>query len=803
MLYPSRAMLWPGLLLPLLPASAFDCNAVSACQGVRKACDFIQGHATLVDRLRNAWDLQIRVGTRFDQDQLNFSNLDVFLIGFDPTREAQSNLVSLILPVAAVPEDEETECQSSVAFHTHDISACSSLAEPSGNICSTLTGVESDCSGFPEDSSDLLESVSSIMVANCVTIMREVPRDDWGLWSQVGSQLDVDLLSCRDCDRARRAAFSCQDPRRAKKSLLSPEKTAPLQHLLELILKFRCQKDGCPGTISLTMDAQGADTALLVSLQQPVLEAISDIELECQLGNFLYKDIQGTRNDCRVAEAFLKQRGFLRKRFRANNCNVQEYMLSMARAGRAGAGGAGQRKEWPLTLEAISQGGPCLDDTGCWCSKGQEGEDAWMSGVHPALCCLMPNDAPHAALLNLTSAQRCQHLLQHVRCCRPFFEANPVASQQLLMHSLLPAPPTDNMRIHLWLTTSHEYQHFFGPFLESVSFFWPHARWQSEVIVVLDEGVTQDEVWCEFFVKRSGNVRCALEPPPPPHPSAEFDMKGVTFSFSRGLTRNNWNKFFADKHTADADWIAITEPDTIFYSEHLPELLFDWSQPEPRPVMFGAVVPQFVPVVLLLKLPWVAEFMDSFPMIVRPRHLQGLRHYMMQQLGASTFEESFYTFIFLLEAWSAKRGWHHSSNSIFGFESLLGSYLYEFHREEYFWSIRDGTRTNLPLHHACPSLRASRHFGSGKCKYSGTLRNAERSKALNYKMHAYELMKAGHDGLRHYPPRTASEQFLTDELLQGDLGHWNTSDCHGRSLQDLFDSYIALGARSVQETVDS
>lgn len=342
------------------------------------------------------------------------------------------------------------------------------------------------------------------------------------------------------------------------------------------------------------------------------------------------------------------------------------------------------------------------------------------------------------------------------------------------------------MRIDLWATSSHEYENLLRWFVESASNFWPFARWNSQMYMVMQRGSEGDRVWCNS----TRGVRCLMAEPPGPYVP---DVKGVSYFFSRGLTQANWNCFRADLFVSrTVDWIALVQPDVVFFSDFIPDLLFDWSQHRPRPIIYGAVVPHFVPSVILLGLPWVGEFMDAFPMLVRPAHLRAMREYIVRQTGATTFSQAYQLLIQQHEQFAIARGWTHTANTLVNFESILGSFLYAFYRDEFFWSIRDGSALGLPPEHTCPSLRAAAHFGGGRCKYTGTKRLAARSQALDYSFAAVQLMRGGSSNFA-YPPQSDSEQAVMRSLLHGDTGTWspNVSDAHcgPRRVEALLQTY--------------
>lgn len=259
--------------------------------------------------------------------------------------------------------------------------------------------------------------------------------------------------------------------------------------------------------------------------------------------------------------------------------------------------------------------------------------------------------------------------------------------------------------------------------------------------------------------------------------------------FNRQLTRAVWHMFHADNHSR-ADFIAILDPDVVFFSPYIPELLFDWSEPIPRPVQFGLVAPVFVTGVISLGFDWVAEFMYAFPMLVRPTHLRGLRRYMVRYTGAQNFEEAFQKMMQLLTVHIYKLGWAGEVNTVPSFTSILGHWLWHQHRKDYFWSIRDGLYSGIPSVHTCPSLRVAAHYGNDRSGQKG-MRLGTRRQALEYRANAARLMLAGELGFSAPGPE---RDLLASELTAGGWGQWTDNSsrhCKHRNIKSLLETYSA------------
>ena len=78
----------------------------------------------------------------------------------------------------------------------------------------------------------------------------------------------------------------------------------------------------------LELDAQGSDTAMIMSIAQ-FLPLIDHIQIECQTGMYLYAS--PIPNDCFAAISFLKLYDFYLADVEVNNCACQEYNLAFKR----------------------------------------------------------------------------------------------------------------------------------------------------------------------------------------------------------------------------------------------------------------------------------------------------------------------------------------------------------------------------------------------------------------------------------------------------------------------------------------
>jgi len=173
--------------------------------------------------------------------------------------------------------------------------------------------------------------------------------------------------------------------------------------------------------------------------------------------------------------------------------------------------------------------------------------------------------------------------------------------------------------------------------------------------------------------------------------------------------------------------------------------------------------------VLALKMNWVAEFMDTLPNLVRPRHLQSLRTWLEYHNGAANFTEAYQWTMWntadgIMEiAWWSLRSRTHDEP--FCFQSALYHFLWYHYHEDFFWSIQDGAYLGVPPSDACPSLRAARHLGNDRSGMAGRKLMSVENR-LEYAARATEIMLAGERGLQLHDPQPALWEAL---LLGNDL----------------------------------
>jgi len=314
--------------------------------------------------------------------------------------------------------------------------------------------------------------------------------------------------------------------------------------------------------------------------------------------------------------------------------------------------------------------------------------------------------------------------------------------------------------MELFVRTHHDRLTELQVLLRSVQAFWP-ASWG--VVVVLDASPGSDaslaelarfrqeaEVACSMLHKQS-RLRCSLEDLPTVYKhfpqsavSAAQKLNGMKSRGDkrryRGYHWHVWSMLYADKHTS-AEFVALIDTDTVLVSMGLPRILFALEKSpagRPQPVIFGqAQLMQNSRSTIFLGLPWVAEFMDAFPMVIHRKHFGAFRAHLVEwnkQSGGNTTVLHSGRFIasgrqrrpFAKEPPGvAPRSWERrvaaafvilahkvaaSGEQVFGMQSSLGNFLWHFYRDEYAWSVKDGLSINLPPEYTCPRLRAAQHL---------------------------------------------------------------------------------------------
>lgn len=234
------------------------------------------------------------------------------------------------------------------------------------------------------------------------------------------------------------------------------------------------------------------------------------------------------------------------------------------------------------------------------------------------------------------------------------------------------------------------------PFLRSAELFWPVQRWP--VVIVLDAEAEED--WWVSMSLLPTWVRVVLEPlPPGRHSWAEMRRGG---SKQAGWQRVAWSQFHLDSY-GTTEFVAQMDADTLFHTFVTEDLLFGATVSDSgvgdnaqlRPHITGLTLwSDFGPALRALRLQEDIDFMASQPMVLRREHFASARQYVVEQMGAAEFDEAFarLTHAVLANETSGSTtidGKREASGIRFlpCQQSVMGSYLWQFHRAAYTWHI--------------------------------------------------------------------------------------------------------------------
>ena len=139
-----------------------------------------------------------------------------------------------------------------------------------------------------------------------------------------------------------------------------------------------------------------------------------------------------------------------------------------------------------------------------------------------------------------------------------------------------------------------------------------------------------------------------------------------------------------------------------------------------------------------------------------------------------------------------------------GFFNVIGHFLYDFHREAYFWSIRNGGHLGLPLEHTCPSLYGFLHFGlPGKFNHKAYFGRRN----YGYWLTAAQTISAGVE-LRKCRAAKCELGLETSEMAKllatggGEADH-DSRHCRNRNFQILLEDYARIIAFPGHDTSPS
>ncbi|CAE7555362.1 AG118 [Symbiodinium natans] len=359
----------------------------------------------------------------------------------------------------------------------------------------------------------------------------------------------------------------------------------------------------------------------------------------------------------------------------------------------------------------------------------------WGGGYLPQLCCYarLPKERRTWCFGDGTLADELWG-----RCCAPFRGVRIAVAAPPL-----PSTPTASTAVHrvvhIFLQTYHKDRFVLLPFLSSVELFWP-KEWNSTVFVAVDVGPEDSELCSEL----QGRAECLVVPPIDRKKSLwvdsiEWSGRAVSRRYKEQLLQYHYllsDQYIARTHGVP-DWIAWFDADVILHTHRIPDLLFQGG----RPVLHARREPVYSVGTMSVGMDWIGEFMDTYPMLVRPAHLQNFRLFIQSRFQESSFEVAYQKWRTLAEDAAllhARYAWYLAEGECP--QSSLPIFLYNYHRQEYFWSMEDAASFGLPAEDSCMAFRVASHLKPWKDKVkNGTMTEAD------YAMRSKQLMRAGHN----------------------------------------------------------
>ena len=338
--------------------------------------------------------------------------------------------------------------------------------------------------------------------------------------------------------------------------------------------------------------------------------------------------------------------------------------------------------------------------------NSQGGSPCWGGGYMPQLCCHKRISEDHLLFCFGEKAD-----VYAVHCCARYLEPPPVG--RVGMPSSV-RPLFSQISVQIFLQTYNEDRFALLPFLDSIERFWP-KDWDSRVFVAVDN-VTADHQLCEEL---SSRVTCVVTKSIPRGPSVidsiEWSGRGASERYHKLLLQYHYwlADIYIAQHVKMPDWIAWFDADVVIHTPRVEELLMPFG----LPVHFARRPMHYTMETMSLGLDWVGEFMDTFPQLVRPSHLQHFRAFVKKTFEQDSFEEAY-------QAWrsaTAEAALVHGKS--YGYlsegecpQSAFPNFLYHFHHDEYTWALEDSAAFGLPLADSCLSFRAASHLNSWKHK---------------------------------------------------------------------------------------
>ncbi|CAE7776118.1 unnamed protein product [Symbiodinium sp. CCMP2592] len=346
-------------------------------------------------------------------------------------------------------------------------------------------------------------------------------------------------------------------------------------------------------------------------------------------------------------------------------------------------------------------------------------QDCWGSGSGHNTCCVPAGTGdPFCFDAVYTYELCCTPSAAGASGWTPTEHSLPPSKLTQLQPNLLDEPraqpsPRPALSVDLFVRTYHAKMQELMHLLHSVSLFWP-ADWG--VVVVLDGDSLEDEHACTLLPRW---VRCILQPRPSFLVDLQTSFRAVDphghfggAQRQHGLVWKEWTECWADNYSR-AEFIAICDSDVVLTTFGLPQLMFQPARPgsnHARPVLWGfANLAGFPSTVAALGLRWQAEFMDSFPLVIRRDHFQALRRHIDRLYGKEPGRNSSRGFNIAFARFLTNMQVLSGGAECPCFHSMMGSLLWAHHRAQYVWSIRHGHLSGVPLEHTCPRLRVAQH----------------------------------------------------------------------------------------------
>ena len=327
----------------------------------------------------------------------------------------------------------------------------------------------------------------------------------------------------------------------------------------------------------------------------------------------------------------------------------------------------------------------------------------WGGGYVPQICC---DRRISTERLSWCFGEVVDDIVEH--CCARYFERPPPGSVPALPHQ----PSKPDLSVQIFLQSFHEDRFAVLPFVESVKRFWP-KKWKSKIFMAVDN-TTADRQLCDEMPK---TVICIYTPSLPRRASIidsiEWSGRSVSQRYHKQLLQYHYwlSDLYISEHVDPPDWVAWFDADVVIHTPRVEELLMPFGSP----VLFARRTQQNSMETMSLGLDWVGEFMDTFPQLVRPAHLQHFREFVQATFKGSTFLESYYAWRVAVEEAALVHGKSYGYLSeAEGPQSSFPVFLYHFHHDDFTWALEDAAPFGLPWQDTCLSFRVASHVSAWK-----------------------------------------------------------------------------------------